>query len=103
MLQVCSELKNYTGGDSPRTGVTDQVYTSTEYDAELEVLLYNELSYAGWSPQFVFFGCLLPPKTGGATHIADGRRIYQALDAAVRDRFESKGVTYLQHLWGSKG
>ena len=41
-------LRPYTDGDSPRTGVADRVYTSTEYDAELEVLLHNELSYAGW-------------------------------------------------------
>ena len=52
------DLRNYAGGDSPRTGVADKVYTSTEYDPTLEVFLHNELSYAGWSPRLVFFGCL---------------------------------------------
>ena len=51
--QVCATvnplLQNYGGGDSPRTGLADQVYTSTEYDASLEVLLHNELSYAAQS------------------------------------------------------
>jgi len=42
------DLRSYTGGDSPRTGVADKVYTSTEYDEDLEILLHNELSYAGW-------------------------------------------------------
>ena len=96
-------LRNYTGGDSPRTGVADQVYTSTEYDASLEVLLHNELSYAGWSPRLVFFGCLLPAEEGGQTQVADGREIYRNLPAAVRDRFESRGIAYLQHLWDAEG
>ena len=92
------ELRSYTGGDSPRTGVCDKVYTSTEYDSGLEVLLHNELSYAGWCPDRVFFGCLQPADAGGETQIADGRAVYQALDPEVRTRFESRGVTYLQHL-----
>lgn len=100
---VRPDLRNYTGGDSPRTGVADQVYTSTEYPAHLEVLLHNELSYAGWSPSRVFFGCLQPSETGGETQIADGRQIYKNLPTDIRDRFESKGITYLQHLWDADG
>lgn len=96
-------LKDYTGGDSPRTSVSDKVYTSTEYPRELEVLLHNELSYAGWSPEVVFFGCLLPSETGGETHIADGRSIYNTLDPAIVGRFETRGITYLQHLWDAGG
>lgn len=96
---ICPELRNYTGGDSPRTDVADQVYTSTEYPAHLEVFLHNELSYAGWSPDRLFFCCLVPSETGGETHLADGREILRRLDPAVRHRFESRGITYLQHLW----
>ena len=96
-------LRPYTGGDSPRTGLTDKVYTSTEYDAALEVLLHNELSYAGWSPSLVFFSCLLPSLTGGETHIADGRAVYQNIPESLRLRFEEKGIIYLQHLWDAEG
>jgi len=98
---ISPQLRNYVGGDSPRTGVAEQVYTSTEYPAHLEVFLHNELSYAGWSPDRLFFGCLVPAETGGETQIADGREIYRRLDPDVRDRFERRGVTYLQHLWDS--
>lgn len=97
------DLRNYAGGDSPRTGVADQVYTSTEYPAHLEVFLHNELSYAGWSPDRLFFCCLIPSATGGETHLADGREIYARLDGGVRNRFESRGVRYLQHLWDAEG
>lgn len=97
------DLRAYTGGDSPRTGVADRVYTSTEYDAGLEVLLHNELSYAGWSPRLVFFGCLQPSLTGGQTQIADGRAIYRAMPGRIREAFEQRGIAYLQHLWDADG
>ncbi|MEM7293394.1 MAG: TauD/TfdA family dioxygenase [Pseudomonadota bacterium] len=96
---VRAELRNYVGGDSPRNAVTDQVYTSTEYPAELEVLLHNELAYAGWSPERVFFGCMTPAKTGGETHIADARQVFSQLRKEVRRRFEDLGVIYHQYLW----
>ena len=92
------KLRNYTGGDSPRHNVCDQVYTSTEYPCQLEVLLHNELSYAGWCPERVFFCCLDTPRSGGETPVADGRKIYAQLNHEVRSRFETKGVIYLQHL-----
>lgn len=92
------ELKKYVGGDSPRTALAEFVYTSTEYGSELEVLLHNELSYAGWSPDWVFFGSLEPAETGGETQVADGREIYRKLDSNIRQCFEEKGVIYLQHL-----
>lgn len=97
------ELKPYAGGDSPRRGLADKVYTSTEYEASLEVLLHNELSYAAWSPAIVFFGCLVAAASGGETHLADGREIYRALPARIRDAFESRGIAYLQHLWDADG
>lgn len=100
---ICPGLRNYVGGDSPRTDVADQVYTSTEYPAHLEVFLHNELSYAGWSPDRVFFCCLVPAASGGETHLADGREIYRRLDPTVRARFDERGVTYLQHLWDADG
>lgn len=96
-------LRNYVGGDSPRSAFADQVYSSTEYDAEFEVFLHNELSYAGWSPRLLFFGCLVPAREGGETQIADGREIYRALPAAIRERFERRGIVYLQHLWNREG
>jgi len=46
---------------------------------------------------------MVPSETGGETHIADGRSVYNALDPDIRERFESRGVTYLQHLWDAEG
>lgn len=91
-------LLEYVGGDSPRYRLEDKVYTSTEYPVELEVLLHNELSYSNASPARVFFACLVAPESGGETHLADGREVYQCMPEPVRTEFAQNGVTYLQHL-----
>ncbi len=100
---VRPELAAYVGGDSPRVSVADQVYTSTEFPPELEIALHNELSYGGWWPKRLFFTCQTAARSGGETHIADGRAIYANLDRAVRHKFEERGVTYIQHLRDESG
>jgi hypothetical protein len=95
---ITPDLRNYIGGDSPRVAIDDQIYTSTEYNNDLEVLLHNELSYGGWFPNFVMFGCMQPANIGGATHIADGRKILKDLPKDLVERFSRNDITYLQYL-----
>jgi len=92
------DLQSYVGGDSPRTAVADRVYTSTEFPAELEIGLHNELSYTRAWPERLFFCCLTAAPVGGETHIADARHVLAALDPQVRERFSERGVIYRQHL-----
>jgi alpha-ketoglutarate-dependent taurine dioxygenase len=94
----CPELKNYVGGDSPRSAIGDQVYTSTEFPPEMEIGLHNELSYTHAWPRDLFFCCLVTAKSGGETHIADARKVLACMDTEVSDRFAKKGVIYRQHL-----
>ena len=100
--RLCSairpDLKDYAGGDSPRRSLDDQVYSSSEYPEELEVLLHNELSYAAWWPQRLFFSCLKPASSGGETHIADGRAVYRNIPDRIQEKFETLGVHYHQHF-----
>ena len=105
--QICRlvdpKLLNYTGGDSPREAVTGTVYTSTEYPAHLEIPLHNEMSYRQSWPRKLFFFCEQPPQQGGETNIADSRRILQAIDPDIVQRFADKQVAYIQNLhdgWG---
>jgi alpha-ketoglutarate-dependent taurine dioxygenase len=100
---IDQRLLNYAGGDSPREAVTSKVYTSTEYPAELEIPLHNELSYRHTWPRKLFFFCQRPAAQGGETNIADSRRILANIDPAVRQRFADKQVAYVQNLhdgWG---
>ncbi|MET7836428.1 TauD/TfdA family dioxygenase [Micromonospora sediminicola] len=95
--------RGYAHGNSPRTQVTDGVYTSTDYPAGYDISLHNELSYAPDWPERLYFCCLVEPAGGGATHLCDGRTLLRDLDAGVRERFERHGVTYRRSMHGGFG
>ena len=91
----------YQGGASPRAAlgqVGARIYSSTEYPPDIELALHNELSYADLHPRHLFFFCLTAPDHGGATTLADSRRILAGIDPAVRDAFRGKGVRYVRNL-----
>ncbi|MEU1779376.1 TauD/TfdA family dioxygenase [Streptomyces abikoensis] len=92
----------YVQGNSPRTKVGKNVYTSTEYPAEYPISMHNELSYAHqWPARLVFF-CEQAAATGGGTPIVDSAAVLEALDPEVRAAF-SGGVRYTQNLHGGRG
>lgn len=92
----------YVHGNSPRTKVGQNLYTSTEYPAEYTISLHNELSYAHRWPARLLFFCEQAAETGGATPVVDGALWLASLDAEVRERFAG-GVRYTQCLHGGKG
>lgn len=96
-------IDSYKGGNTPRSAVTDTVFTSTEYPAEYEISLHNELSYAHAWPQRLYFACLIAARDGGATPVCDGRALLGDLPDDVRTRFTELGVAYHQHLHGGYG
>jgi len=92
----------YVHGNSPRTKVGRNVYTSTEYPAEYEISMHNEMSYAHKWPSRILFHCAIAAETGGATPVVDGELWLNSLDAEVRDAFAG-GVRYTQNLHGGMG
>ena len=48
-------LKPYVEGQSPRTKIADNVYTSTEFPPQYRITLHNELSYAKSPPTRIDF------------------------------------------------
>ena len=92
----------YVHGNSPRTKVGDNVYTSTEYPPEYTISMHNELSYAAQWPARLLFYCQQAPRSGGATPVVDGTRWLAALRDEVRTAF-AKGVRYQQNLHGGAG
>lgn len=99
---VIPTLKPYVEGQSPRTKVADNVYISTEFPAQYRITLHNELSYAKSPPSRIIFHCHIPPADGGETPIVDCRRLYTAMDADVRERFERLGVKYVKNMHGQE-
>ena len=93
-------LKPYVEGQSPRTKIADNVYTSTEFPPQYRITLHNELSYANSPPTRIVFHGHIQPVDRGETPIVDCRRVYRAMDADLRDRFEQLGVKYVKNMHG---
>jgi alpha-ketoglutarate-dependent taurine dioxygenase len=85
------QLLHYSERTTPRAQVSDWVYTSTEYPANEAIGMHNELSYAHRWPGKLWFFCEVAATEGGATPIADVRRVFQRISPAIRERFMRKG------------
>jgi alpha-ketoglutarate-dependent taurine dioxygenase len=95
---VSGEPLSYMEGSSPRHEVADRVYTSTDYPAHQRIPLHNELSYSQSWPLLIFFHCVVPPASGGATPVADCRNVYQRISPALRKRLEERDYLYVRHF-----
>ena len=92
---------NYQDGISPRTSIiADSVFTSTEYPAEYDMALHNEMSYSPFPPNRIFFFCHTEPgvQCGGETPIADSHEIYNQINEEIRREFEGKKLKYVTNL-----
>ncbi len=94
---------SYMDGNSPRTKLTSDIYTSTEYPKEYPITLHNEMSYSNRWPQYLFFYSHIPAEEGGETPLADCRQILKNLNPDIVDKFGKLGVKYTRYLTGSKG
>ena len=92
----------YVNGNSPRTKVGSNVYTSTEYPPEFTISMHNEMSYASRWPSRLAFFCQIAAATGGATPRVDAALWLESLDPEVREAFAG-GVRYTQNLHGGQG
>lgn len=100
------ERGRYVSGNTPRSHRRDGIYTATEYTASQGISLHNEMSYSRPWPTSLYFCCVRPADTGGATTVGDGRRILQtlaALDPALVHAFRTGGVRYVRNLHGGRG
>ncbi len=92
----------YVHGNSPRTKVGSNVYTSTEYPPAYTISLHNEMSYAHAWPTRLAFYCAVAPASQGATPVVDGALWLESLDDEVREAF-GHGVLYTQNLHSGSG
>ncbi len=96
-------LLTYAGGGSPRSSVSDTVYTSTEYSAARHIPLHCEESYFKDVPHYAWFYCDKMPTDGGETPIGDMQGVLDRLDDALIQRFDERGVQYIYNLHGGNG
>lgn len=102
-MAINGQLMEYVHRSSPRTQVSEKVYTSTDHPADQFINMHNEMCYATNWPMKIIFGCMQPADNGGETPIADSRKIFNALRPEVRSLFQEKGVKYVRNLSSELG
>ncbi|MEE8525213.1 MAG: TauD/TfdA family dioxygenase [Thermoanaerobaculia bacterium] len=94
---VSGEPLSYMERSSPRHQISRNIYTSTDHPADQSIFPHNEHSYKFAFPLHICFYCHRPAQRGGATPLADCRRIYERLKPAHRRRFEERGYLYVRN------
>ena len=94
---ISPELLEYNERSTPRTEVSGEIYTATEYPAELCITLHNESSYSANWPMKIWFYCAQPAVEGGETPIADSRKVFELIDPKIKERFIEKKVMYVRN------
>lgn len=90
---------DYIGGDSPRTKIKGNIYTSTEAPPSLKIPLHNELSFVKNYPSHIYFYCETPSPEGGETIVGDTRKILNEIDPEVKNRFVQKQLKYVSRYY----
>ena len=98
-----ASTRPFSEESSPRTALTDLVWSSTDYPSRYPIQFHNEFSYASEWPQLVAFCCLVPPSAGGATPIVDVRRMLERLRPSTRDEFTCRGLLYERNFSPGSG
>lgn len=97
IVAVAGQLIEYTYRSTPRTQISGNIYTSTEYPADQSIPLHNEMSYARNWPMRICFICFEPAADGGETPIADSAKVFKRIDSQITRRFMEKNVMYLRN------
>lgn len=83
-------------GDLPEEKGTRQVYGSTPYPPNREILFHNESSHLADWPTRQFFACVIAAEVGGETPIVDCREVLRRLDPSLVERLERRGLLYVR-------
>jgi len=94
---VSPDLLDYQERAAPRVEVARNVFTSTEYPPDQPIPLHHEMSYSHNWPAKIWFNCVQPAESGGATPVADDRKVFGLIDSEVKRRFLEKKVMYVRN------
>jgi alpha-ketoglutarate-dependent taurine dioxygenase len=100
---ISPQLLDYRERSSPRSEVSKGIYTSTDHPADQYIHFHNEQSYTHSWPMKLWFFCVRPAEKGGATLIADGRKVLSLLNPEIRERFVQKKVKYVRNYGDNFG
>jgi alpha-ketoglutarate-dependent taurine dioxygenase len=94
---LAPDLIDYRERAAPRHEVGNNIYTSTEYPPDQRILLHHEMSYSHNWPTKIWFYCAKAAKEGGATPVANDRKVFPRLDPRIREAFMRKKVMYVRN------
>lgn len=97
--QFLPKPAKYIQGATPRSELSENIYTSTEFPQDQEIALHNELSYVKNPPEKILFCCLQAAEQGGQTQIADMSLVCKNLDKRIVDTFERLGGWLLRRSY----
>lgn len=93
---VSGELIEYSYRSTPRSQVSGNIYTSTEYPADQSIPLHNEMAYSLSWPMKICFFCVKVAQ-GGETPIADSRKVFERIDPKIKEQFIQKKIMYVRN------
>jgi alpha-ketoglutarate-dependent taurine dioxygenase len=89
--RLADELMIEREAFAPRERYPEGTYSSTAWPANQPMCMHHELSYTLDVPGLMLFACLAAPPEGGATALADGPTVLNALPPGLVERFEREG------------
>jgi alpha-ketoglutarate-dependent taurine dioxygenase len=95
---LAPELLDYRERAATRREVAKNIYTSTEYPHNQAIPLHHEMSYSHNWPTKIWFYCAQPAQAGGATPIANDRKVFKLIDPAIKEQFLRKNVMYVRNF-----
>ena len=95
--EVSGNAMEYKNRTSPRDQVYSNVYTSTSHPKDQVIHMHTENSYSDTYNCIISFYCLVPAPVGGATPIADERKLLAALKPETVKKFKERGVRYVRN------
>jgi len=89
--------REFSEETSPRSSVSAKLFTSTDYPPEYPIQFHHEFSYRQNYPDRLAFCCLRAPRAGGATPMADSRKMLERISPDVVAKFEQLGIAYVRN------
>jgi alpha-ketoglutarate-dependent taurine dioxygenase len=94
----CDRTMGYQDRAAPRTRVSGNVFTATDFPPAHDIFVHNESAYAQVWPSRIAFFCITPPVRGGETPLADVRRVLRRIAPEIRERFRQERLRYVRNF-----
>ncbi len=93
-----NNFHGHPGGGDFREYVRPHGQTTKASKGNERIYMHPELGYTPYLPDAVWFLCVLPPESGGATLVCDGAEFLKKVPEYILRPLAEKGLLYLSHF-----